>query len=128
MSFCFDYPIFADDLNLDEVENWDPAGDAAALTANLVGMQLLILSWFAEGVTPETRDEVGAQVAAALGGYVFAVENAVVTDWVRCCAATAVPLLSSIAWAGGFNPGQIAEFSAGVKTLTRAFQASLTQA
>ena len=128
MPFNFDYPIFKESLDLDEVEDFALSGDAAALTANLVGMQLLILSWFAEGVTPETRDGVGAQVAAALDGYVFAVENAVVTDWVRCCAATAVPLMRSIAWAGGFNPGQIAEFSAGVKTLTAAFQASLTPA
>jgi hypothetical protein len=128
MSFNFDYPIFRDELNLDEVEDFAVSGDAAALTANLVGMQLLILGFFAEGVTPETREEVSAQVAAALEGYVFAVENAAVTDWVRCCAATAVPLMSSIVGAGGFNPGQIAEFAAGVKTLTTAFQESLTPA
>jgi hypothetical protein len=128
MPFNFDYPIFRPELDLDEVEDWSLSGDAAALTANLVGMQLLILGFFAEGVSSETREEVGAQVAAALDGYVFAVEHAVVTDWVRCCAASAVPLMSSIVGAGGFNPGQIAEFAAGVKTLTAAFEASLTPA
>jgi hypothetical protein len=59
---------------------------------------------------------------------IYAVEHAAVTYWVRCCAATAVPLMRSIVGVSGFNPRQIAEFAAGVKTLTRAFEESLTPA